>query len=102
MNTVFNDGYFFKIGSAIWVLGFIGGIVLGNSFPTLNLDDGLLNAQEEFNTTLMLLAWFSAFILGNFFMFFSNVAEYNRKSIVYLSKINNSKVDKVEKVSEWI
>jgi hypothetical protein len=95
MDTIFGKKYFSNIGIIIWILGFIGGIVLGNTFSTSYFDDDFI-LSDDFNTQIMIASWISSFLFGNIFMFFRNVSEYNDKSIYYSTKIYR-KLDEIQK-----
>lgn len=62
------------IAIAIWVLGAIGGIVLGNTIPMLDPNYNYIEVYT-FNWVLMLLSWFGCFISGAFFLSLHKIIE---------------------------
>ena len=76
-----------------FIIGFIGGIFLGNSFRTI---------YHEFNITLMISVWIGCFLEGMTFLALSEIIELEQRNNNYLYEINakistikNSKFDKI-------
>ncbi len=54
------------VAIALWIVGIIGGVLLGNLFPACSETSGLFNAcaKEEFNIGLMFMVWGIGFIFA--------------------------------------
>jgi hypothetical protein len=64
MKTDYSPQFFAGIAYAIYIIGFISGIILGDSLGFF-----------DFNYVIMILTWIGAFFFGTIFIFFSSVLE---------------------------
>ena len=76
------SSFFTNIGYIMWVLGFIGGVILGSVYKIIEYNSSLNTIGESFNFGLMIYSWIGTFIIGSVFIFFGSV-------LFYLDKISN-------------
>ena len=106
--TISSSSFFEKIAIGIFILGFIAGIIAGALFPNIIQSGSVLypEFEESFNSALMIYYWIGSFFSGATFLFFATVLEYFEIDLHSKREAkknsNNTKLDKVEKVNEWI
>jgi hypothetical protein len=90
MKTEYSADFFSFLATIIFILGFLGAIIVGNTNPILVNTGTTLSPiiEESFNWTLFFSSIIYVFLSGSVFLFFSTVVAHLESIHIELRKSN--------------